>query len=78
MAMDDELREVGLGTTVDPLMALLVESAIKRPQQLHVPMRAWQEKFREISWLCSCGAINKHVPLPANLRCVDDKENNDA
>lgn len=65
-------------STMDSLMTLLVESEIKRPQQLHVPMRAWQERFREISWLCSCGAINMHVPLPANLRCVDDKEKEDA
>ena len=74
----DEVRENGLSPTVDQLMALLAESAIK-PMRLHVPLRAWQERDGscEISWLCSCGCHNKHVLLPADLRCVDDKEDSD-
>jgi hypothetical protein len=35
----------------------------------HTPIRVWQEKQGEISWLCSCGCHNKHFPLPANLEC---------
>ena len=53
---------------------LAVGRVDKQPQCLHVPQRAWQERAKEITWLCSCGCVNKHVPLPANLRCVEDKE----
>lgn len=68
------MPEGRIATTTDSLMALLAESATKQPRHLHIPQRVWQERPREITWLCSCGCVNKHVPLPANLRCVDDKE----
>lgn len=60
--------------TREALMDLLVQAAIKQPRRPHVPLRVWQERPREITWLCSCGCVNKHVPLPADLRCVDDEE----
>lgn len=63
-------------STLDWVTKMLNESAIKPRILMHVPLRAWQERHgeREISWLCSCGCFNKHVLLPADLRCVDDKE----
>jgi hypothetical protein len=44
----------------------------------HVPLKAWQEKYGEISWLCSCGAHNKHHPVqpgsaPVPFVCIDQE-----
>lgn len=38
----------------------------------HQPVRVWQEREGEISWKCSCGAVNKHVNLPAKFECVEN------
>lgn len=72
--MDDEVREMGLTQRAGRLMSLLVEPGTK--PKAHIPQRAWTERpgESEISWACSCGCVNKHVPLPANLRCIEDKE----
>ncbi len=39
----------------------------------HIPVRVFQERPGEISWACSCGCINKHWPLPAELQCAGAK-----
>lgn len=45
----------------------------------HVPIRVWQERAGEITWRCSCGTVNKHIPvrfvedLSNSLHCVSDR-----
>lgn len=71
--MLDELQE----ELAAALRASMMMSAGKVPGKHsgpHIPKRCWQERARTITWACSCGCVNKHVPLPAILRCVDDKE----
>lgn len=38
---------------------------------IHYAVRAWQERPDEVSWLCACGAFNKHIKFPVIFECVD-------
>lgn len=47
----------------------------ERASKAHIPLVTWAERVGEISWICSCGAHNKHHPLrpgggPVPLACI--------